>query len=126
MLNINNEPPFKVPDANLKLELANQIGLGKVADRLIFEEFAPLFGLWADLFKPFIESQEMYDIYQKLKADGKKEVILPTSDVVFRSFATTDPRSIKSIWYLMDPYPRRYKGGTNQATGLNKNLFGLF
>ncbi len=85
-------------------------------DKLIFEDFAPLLGEWADRFRPFIESQEMFDIYQTLK--NEKEVIVPSSDVTFRSFANTSPRNLKSVWFLMDPYPRRYKGGVNQATGI--------
>lgn len=77
-----------------------------------------MFGQWAELFRPFIESEAMYDIYKKLKEDGKKEVICPGSDSVFRLFATSSPDDVKSIWYLMDPYPRRYKDKTFQATGI--------
>ena len=50
--------------------------------------------------------------------DSKKETICPSSDNVFRAFSTTTPQNIKSIWYLMDPYPRNYKGGIKQATGI--------
>lgn len=93
-------------------------------EKLNYEDFAGKFGAWAEKFKPFIESKEMYDIYQKLKEDAwtpegkRKEFICPDSDQVFRAFATTVPRNIKSIWYLMDPYPKRYKGGKMQATGI--------
>lgn len=83
---------------------------------LDYNEFAPLFGDWAGLFQPFIEGEEMEKIYQKLKSE--KEKIVPSSDVTFRSFAESSPHNIKSVWYLMDPYPKRYKDKTNQATGI--------
>lgn len=86
--------------------------------RMNYEDFAPCFGSWAERFRPFIESKEMFDIYQTLKKDAQKEVICPDSSNTFRAFATSTPENMKSIWYLMDPYPRRYKGGIKQATGI--------
>lgn len=87
-------------------------------ERLNYEEFAPLLGKWAPKFKKFIEGKEMFDIYQKIKEDAKKETIVPISDNVFSVFRDSDPNNIKSIWFLMDPYPRRYKGTKiPQATG---------
>ena len=85
-------------------------------EKLDYEDFKPLFGDWAEEFRPFIESKEMYDIYQKLKSE--RDAIVPVSDMVFRAFACTNPKNVKSIWYLMDPYPRRYVGRVNQATGI--------
>lgn len=87
-------------------------------EKLEFDDFAGYFGLWADLFRPFIESKEMYDIYQKLKSDGSKEHIVPSSDSTFRVFGMSNPADIKSVWYLMDPYPRRYRNKANQANGI--------
>lgn len=87
-------------------------------DILNFEDFAPLLGPWADLFRPFIESKEMFDIYQRLKQDAKKEYLVPLSKDVFRAFSTSHPDHIKSVWYLMDPYPKRYKNKVPQATGI--------
>ncbi len=87
-------------------------------ERLDFESFKPKFGAWADKFKPFIESKEMWDIMQRIKADSTREVIVPKSSDTFRAFATTRPSDIKVIFILMDPYPRRYKGGAFQATGI--------
>src|SRR5687768_16323127 len=84
--------------------------------KLDYEEFRPLLGTWAEKFKSFIEGPEMYEIYQKLKNDP--DIIVPKSDNVFRAFQECDWRNIKSIWYLMDPYPKRYKGGINRATGI--------
>lgn len=86
--------------------------------KLKYETFEPLFGEWAPKFKPFIEGPEMWDIYQKLKADGQKETIVPKSSDTFRAFRTTSPADLKVIFYLMDPYPRKYKDGTFQATGI--------
>lgn len=94
-------------------------------EKLEFESFAPCFGMWADKFRPFIESKEMFDIYQKLKKDAQREIIVPKSDSTFRAFATSNPDNIKTIWYMMDPYPKRYKNKVPQATGLTQNLFGL-
>lgn len=87
-------------------------------ETLDFEDFKDKFGAWAEKFKPFIEGEEMYELYQKLKSE--KEIIVPNSDNVFRAFSTTNPESIKVIWFLMDPYPKRYRGhrGLNQATGI--------
>ena len=84
--------------------------------RLNFNDFEGQFGDWADSFRPFIESKEMWEIYQTLKSDG--EIIVPNSDVVFRSFLMSKPWNIKTVWYLMDPYPKRYRNKANQATGL--------
>lgn len=86
--------------------------------KLSFESFAPLFGEWADRFKPFIESENMFDIYKKLKEDSKIEKIVPNSENTFRAFLTCSPKNIKVIFYMMDPYPKRYKDKTYQATGI--------
>lgn len=85
---------------------------------LDFETFKPKFGYWADKFKPFIESKEMYDIMQIVKADAARFGVVPKSSDTFRAFATTRPGDIKVIFILMDPYPRAYKDGTLQATGI--------
>lgn len=84
--------------------------------RMEYEDFKNAFGDWNEQFKPFIESEEFFNIYQKLK--GEKEVITPSSDNTFRALKMTPIKEIKSIWYLMDPYSKRYKDGTNQATGI--------
>jgi len=88
-------------------------------EKLNYDEFAGMFGgFWAERFRPFIESKEMYDIYRRLKTDSQKEKIVPKSDDVFRAFACTDPNRIRSIWYMMDPYPKRYRNKAYQATGI--------
>ncbi len=83
-----------------------------------YEDFAPLLGGWAEKFKPFIESEDMYNIYNTIKKDAEKEIIVPDSENVFRAFSSTSPENIKSVWYMMDPYPRRYRNKTKQATGI--------
>ena len=83
-----------------------------------YNDFAGKFGAWAELFKPFIVGKEMDKIYAQIKKDAQKEVILPSSDDTFRVFGQTHPDHIKSIWYLMDPYPRRYRNRIPQATGI--------
>lgn len=92
--------------------------------KLDFETFKPKLGEWADKFRPFIEGEEMWNIMQKIKSDafypdGKvKETIVPKSSDTFRAFATTRPSDLKVIFYLMDPYPRKHKDGSLQATGI--------
>jgi len=60
----------------------------------------------------------MFNIYQKLKKDAQREIIVPKSDSTFKAFATSNPDNIKTIWYMMDPYPKRYKNKIPQATGI--------
>lgn len=84
--------------------------------KLDYKEFEGMFGKWAPKFKDFIEGEEMYQIYEKLKSEN--EVIVPSSDQTFNCFGLTDPAEVKVIFYLMDPYPRRYKNKANQACGV--------
>lgn len=89
--------------------------------KMDFEDFKPLLGDWAEMFRPFIESEDFFNIYDKIKKDADKERIVPSSDSVFRAFATCPFHTVKSVWYLMDPYPRLYRSGKlkiPQATGI--------
>lgn len=97
--------------------------LQQPSPKLKYESFAPKLGEWAEKFKPFIESKEMWDIMQRIKKDGDIDVIVPKSSDTFRAFSTISPRDLKVVFYLMDPYPRIYKGGDKknpiyQATGI--------
>lgn len=85
---------------------------------LNFEDFKESFGEWAELFKPFIEGEEMFKIYQKLKEDGKKEIITPSSSDTFKSFKTSIPKEVKVIIFTGEPYSKRYKNKELQATGI--------
>jgi len=86
--------------------------------KLDFESFKPKFGGWADRFRPFIESKEMWDIMQKVKQDSMSDTIVPKSSDTFRAFRTIVPSDLKVVFYLMDPYPRKYRDGKYQATGI--------
>lgn len=90
----------------------------KQETQLDFESFKPKLGEWADKFKPFIENREMWSIMQQIKADSMNDIIVPKSSDTFRAFATTRPSDVKVVFYLMDPYPRKYKTGQLQATGI--------
>jgi len=83
-----------------------------------FQTFEKPLGGWAQKMKPFIESKEMWDLYQKIKADAKTDMIVPRSTETFRAFATCAPHEVKVIFFLQDPYPRLYKNGTPQACGI--------
>ncbi len=87
--------------------------------KLDWEEFKGFFHKsWHNRIKKAIESDWMYDIYERLKSDSKKERILPSSDNTFKSFEFTDFNKIKVVMVLLDPYPRLYKTGEEQATGI--------
>lgn len=95
--------------------------------KMDYKDFSDSFGKWGPKFRPFIESEGMYNIYQRLKSDAfeerdgrfvRKEFITPDSDNTFRAFSTSDPDKVRVVWYLMDPYPRRYKTKELQATGI--------
>lgn len=87
-------------------------------EKLDYESFKDKMGAWALKFKPFIEGKEMWDIYQTLKKDAASGTIVPKSLDTFRAFRIVDPRNLKVLFYLQDPYPRAYKDGTPHATGL--------
>jgi uracil DNA glycosylase len=87
-------------------------------EKMDYEDFADKFGKWAPLFKKFIESKDMFDIYARLKADAQTDIIVPGHENVFKVFQLTDPDDIKCVFYLMDPYPKRYKNGILHATGI--------
>jgi uracil DNA glycosylase len=86
--------------------------------RMNYETFREPLGEWAEKLKPFVEGQEMWDIYQKIKKDAEKERIVPSSKDTFRAFKSCTPGNLKVLFYLQDPYPRLYKDGTPQASGI--------
>lgn len=86
--------------------------------RLDFNNFKDKFGNWAPKFKPFIEGEEMFKIFQKIREDAKTEKIVPKSSNTFRAFSTTNPVELKVIFYLADPYPKLYSNKVPQATGI--------
>lgn len=87
--------------------------------KLDWDEFRPLFHQsWHTVMKKAVESEWMYDIYQKIKESARTERILPDSDNTFRSFEYCNLKDVKVVMILLDPYPRLYKDGTPQATGI--------
>ena len=86
--------------------------------KMNYEDFEPLFGSWAQRFRPFIESEDFYNIYQRVKTDAERERVFPSFENVFKVFQLTKFEDIKVVIYLGDPYPRVYKDGTPQATGI--------
>lgn len=87
-------------------------------ERIDYEKIKDRFGEWGPKLKPFIESEQMWKIFEKIRQDAQTERIVPESKNTFRALATTSPSNLKVIFYLMDPYPRRYSNKTFQATGI--------
>lgn len=74
---------------------------------------------WAELFKPFIESSKMDDIYTKIRNDSKKNVIYPNSNDTFKAFKLIKPENVKVIIISQEPYSGQYyKSKLPQATGI--------
>ena len=46
-------------------------------NRLDFNSFAGKLGAWAEKLKPFIESEAMWNIMQKIKIDSTSDTIVP-------------------------------------------------
>lgn len=87
--------------------------------KLLWEDFKRFFHeSWHTKIRPAIESEWMFNIYKYLKKDSEKDVIVPGSENVFNVFKETVFEDVKTVWYLMDPYPRRYKDRTFIATGV--------
>jgi len=87
-------------------------------EKLDYLTFKDKMGDWAPKFKSFIEGAQMWDIYQKLKKDSIGDTIVPKSTDTFRAFKTVNPKELKVVFYLMDPYPRKYSNGVFQADGI--------
>lgn len=71
-----------------------------------FENVKHKFGGWADYFKEFIGSEAFDDIFARLKWEtGRGRIICPQSQDTFRVFTETDPKDLRCIFILQDPYP---------------------
>lgn len=86
--------------------------------KMNYDTFREPLGEWAEKLKPFIEGEEMWKIYQRIKDDASREQIVPKSTDTFRAFKACRPGDLKVVFYLQDPYPRLYKDGTPQASGI--------
>lgn len=85
---------------------------------LDWETFAPLFGTWANRFKPFFDQGGFDPIYKKLKEESKRgKRIAPLSSEVFNCFAKTPYDSLKVIMIGMCPY-HSFVGSMSVADGL--------
>lgn len=73
------------------------------------ELFKPLLGDWYKYFESYLESKELYDIYQKLQKDsysGKE--IFPYCENTFKAFELCNPNNLKLVILSQDPYPGVY------------------
>lgn len=86
--------------------------------KMKFETFKEPLGDWADKLRPYIESEEMWSMYQKIKSDAHDFGVVPKSSDTFRAFKSCKLSNLRVVFYLQDPYPRLYKDGTPQATGI--------
>jgi uracil-DNA glycosylase len=76
-----------------------------MSTKLDFELFKPLFGSWAEKFKPFFLSGGFDAVYERLKTDsarGKK--IAPLSHNVFRCFQETPLDDVRTVLAGFCPY----------------------
>lgn len=88
-------------------------------EKLNWEVFAPKFGQWAHYFEPlFGDTMIMEEIYKELKEQSRSgEIICPDPVNTFRSFETMDPRLLRVVFVLLDPYPS-LKGNIKIANGI--------
>lgn len=88
-------------------------------NKLDWDKFSPMFGKWSEYFKKFFESEQAWDLYQKLKNDSKNGAkIYPSSINTYKAFSMCHPENLRLIIYGSDPYPGKYKNNKPQATGL--------
>jgi uracil-DNA glycosylase len=73
--------------------------------KLSWELFEPLFGTWAERFKPFFDNGEFDPIYERLKSlTSRGKRVAPLSSDVFRCFQETPFDDMKVIMVGMCPY----------------------
>src|SRR6476620_904759 len=76
-----------------------------------YDKFKDSLGDWGEMLKPFIVSEECDKIYQKLKSDVKRGIVIcPDSGDTFRAFKECPFESLKVTMLLQDPYPWIKKG----------------
>lgn len=75
------------------------------------EKFKDSFGSWFESFLPFIESEEMDEIYKKLKEDSQRNRrICPSSENTFNAFKYCPKEKLKCVFLGLSPYPTIYNG----------------
>lgn len=86
-------------------------------NKLEWENFEVLIDeSWHNDLRPFIESKECYEIYQKLKGLPKGEVI-PKSNLLWRPFKECKKDNLKVVFMGLSPYHTRYNN-MDYADGL--------
>lgn len=96
-----------------------------MTNKLDWENFKDLIDeSWHSDLKPFIESEECYNIYQKLKNLPKGEVI-PKSNLLWRPFMECKKDNLKVVFMGLSPYHTRmnnkdYADGLAFSTALTK------
>lgn len=76
-----------------------------------YEKAAPLLGTWARHFKPFIESEDMDNIFRFLKHRSKEgKTVCPHHSDIFRAFTECPYEELKCVLVGQDPYPWVYDG----------------
>lgn len=82
---------------------------------------------WTKLFANFITSPDMDKIYERLRKDSANNKIYPESIDTFKAFKVVKPEDVRCIIIGQEPYAGQdYKTNIPQATGLTKNIFGLY
>jgi len=83
-------------------------------------KFESKFKGWWRFMSPFVGSEKMYNIYQKLKDYKNRGItIFPYSNNTFKAFEMCSPKELKVILIGMEPYSGVYSNGLPQATGLS-------
>lgn len=73
------------------------------------ESFKSKLGSWYQYFEPFLESKELYNIYQKLQKDSNNgKIIFPYSENTFKAFELCNKDNFKLLLLGSEPYPGRY------------------
>ena len=85
---------------------------------LLEESFAPFFGDWWPMIRPFFIQGGFDPIYAFLKKESKRgKIILPESPNVFRCFRETSYKDLKIMFVGLSPY-HTLKNGKPIADGL--------
>lgn len=81
---------------------------------------------WWEYIKPWLETEEAYNVYQILKEDGKREKIFPQSKDTFKALKLCPPDKLKLIIMAQDPYVGEYYDSKlPQADGMSlSNSYG--
>jgi len=86
---------------------------------VVSDKLRAQFASWLPLMEKFITSPEMDKIFAFLKSESSKgKVVLPESKNVFKSFELCPRDSVRTVIYMMDPYPTKSKDNVIIADGV--------